>query len=115
MRRIRVLRSVSMLGLSMLSIFTVAAVNAQSTDTTTSIYVPNINPQMPDFLQPIVSRGLGLLYAIGWIVLIAAGIYGAIELARGDSEKGKKALGGAIIGAIILAILPLFIKWLLGG
>ena len=89
------------------------AVHAQTT--TTSPYIPELQPQVPDFLQPIISRGLGLLYAIGWIVVIGAGIYGAIEWARGDSEKAKKILGGVIIGGIILAILPMFIKWLLGG
>jgi hypothetical protein len=95
---------------------TPVAVHAQSTNTTTtSPYIPNIAPQIPDFLKPIVERGLGLLYAIGWVVVIGAGIYGAIEWARGDSEKGRKVLGGVIIGAIILAILPMFIKWLLGG
>jgi hypothetical protein len=88
-------------------------VHAQTNST--SPYIPGLQPQVPDFLQPIISRGLGLLYAIGWIVVIGAGIYGAIEWARGDSEKGRKVLGGVIIGAIILAILPMFIKWLLGG
>jgi len=90
----------------------VATVYAQ---TTTSPYIPELRPEVPDFLKPIVERGLGLLYAIGWVVVIGAGIYGAIEWARGDSEKGRKVLGGAIIGAVILAILPMFIKWLLGG
>jgi hypothetical protein len=89
-----------------------AAVYAQ---TTTSPYIPELRPEVPDFLKPIVERGLGLLYAIGWVVVIGAGIYGAIEWARGDSEKGRKVLGGAIIGAVILAVLPMFIKWLLGG
>jgi hypothetical protein len=66
---------------------------------------------LPDFLKPIVERGLNLLYALGWIVVIAMFIYGAIVWARGDSEMGKKIIGGAII----LAIAPLFIRWLLGG
>jgi hypothetical protein len=95
-----------------LSTLPVAIVHAQ---TTTSPYIPELRPEVPDFLKPIVERGLGLLYAVGWVVVIGAGIYGAIEWARGDSEKGRKVLGGAIIGAVILAILPMFIKWLLGG
>jgi hypothetical protein len=100
------------LAVAMLSVAPVA-VHAQTT--TTSPYIPELQPQVPDFLKPIVERGLGLLYAIGWVVVIGAGIYGAIEWARGDPEKAKKILGGVIIGAIVLAILPMFIKWLLGG
>jgi hypothetical protein len=99
--------------MAVLSAVPVAAVHAQTT--TTSPYIPELQPQVPDFLKPIVERGLGLLYAVGWIVVIGAGIYGAIEWARGDPEKAKKILGGVIIGAIVLAILPMFIRWLLGG
>ena len=90
-----------------------AAVYAQTT--TTSPYIPELQPQIPDFLKPIVERGLGLLYGLGWVVVVGAGIYGGIEWARGDPEKAKKILGGVIIGGIILAILPMFIRWLLGG
>ena len=111
--RPRLLKALA-LTMAVLSATPVAAVHAQ-TSNSTSPYIPGLQPQVPDFLQPIISRGLGLLYAIGWIVVIGAGIYGAIEWARGDSEKGRKVLGGVIIGAIILAILPMFIKWLLGG
>jgi len=117
MPRIKALRPVSMLMLSMSSLFTAAVVNAQTTNTTTtSIYMPNINPQIPDFLRPIVEKGLGLLYAIAWVgVLIGIGI-GVVEIVVfRDVEKGKKTLAYAILGAIILAILPLFIRWLLGG
>ena len=90
-----------------------AAVYAQTT--TTSPYIPELQPQIPDFLKPIVERGLGFLYGLGWVVVIGAGIYGGIEWARGDPEKAKKILGGVIIGGIILAVLPMFIRWLLGG
>jgi hypothetical protein len=89
-----------------------AAVYAQ---TTTSPYIPELRPEVPDFLKPIVERGLNLLYGLGWLVVIGMFIYGGIEWARGDAEKGKKIIGGAIIGAIILAVAPLFIRWLLGG
>jgi len=81
---------------------------------TTTIPV-DIKPQVPDFLKPIVERGIGLLYAVGWIAVIGFGIYGAIEWARGDPEKGKRVLGGVVAAAIILAILPMFIGWLVGG
>lgn len=95
-----------------LGILPVAVVHAQ---TTTSPYIPELRPEVPDFLKPIVERGLNLLYGLGWFVVIAMFIYGGIEWARGDAEKGKKIIGGAIIGAIILAVAPLFIRWLLGG
>ena len=93
-----------------LSTLPVATVHAQTTT-----YIPELRPEVPDFLKPIVERGLNLLYGLGWFVVIGMFIYGGVEWARGDAEKGKKIIGGAIIGAIILAVAPLFIRWLLGG
>jgi hypothetical protein len=40
---------------------------------------------------------------IGWIAVAAAFILGAIEFARGDSEKGKKYVVGTVIAAVIMA------------
>jgi hypothetical protein len=111
--RPRLLKALA-LTMAVLSATPVAAVHAQ-TSNSTSPYIPELRPEVPDFLKPIVERGLNLLYGLGWFVVIAMFIYGGIEWARGDAEKGKKIIGGAIIGAIILAIAPLFIKWLLGG
>jgi Na+-driven multidrug efflux pump len=43
-------------------------------------------------------------------------IYGAVDIkwAREDREKGRRMIGYVIMLSIILAILPLFIRWLLG-
>jgi len=98
--------------LALLLILSAPAAHAQTTTTTLPI---EVKPELPEFLKPIVERGIGLIYAIAWVVVIGAGIYGALEWARGDSEKGKKILGGVIVAAVILAVLPMFISWLLGG
>jgi len=50
----------------------------------------------------------------GWIAVVAAFIVGAIEFARGDSERGKKYVTGAIIGAIIMAFYTAIITGLIG-
>lgn len=44
----------------------------------------------------------------------AAFIIGAIYFAMGDSEKGKKYVAGAIIGAIIMAFYTAIITGLMG-
>jgi len=98
--------------LALLLILSAPAAHAQTTTTTLPI---EVKPELPEFLKPIVERGIGLLYAIAWIAVIGFGIYGALEWARGDPEKGKKILGGVVAAAIILAILPMFIGWLVGG
>jgi hypothetical protein len=50
----------------------------------------------------------------GWIAVAAAFILGAIEFARGDSEKGKKYVVGAVIAAVIMAFYTAIITGLIG-
>jgi hypothetical protein len=50
----------------------------------------------------------------GWIAVAAAFILGAIEFARGDNEKGKKYVVGAVIAAVIMAFYTAIITGLIG-
>ena len=49
-----------------------------------------------------------------WIAVAAAFIVGAIHFAMGDSEKGKRYVAGAIVGAIIMAFYTAIIAGLVG-
>jgi hypothetical protein len=51
---------------------------------------------------------------IGWIAVAAAFIVGAIHFAMGDSERGKRYVAGAIVGAIIMAFYTAIITGLIG-
>ncbi|MEM4847684.1 MAG: hypothetical protein QW794_08015 [Thermosphaera sp.] len=68
-----------------------------------------IRPEAPPGIGEMVQRLLNWLYWGAWIAVFGAGIYGALQWIMGDSEKGKKFLGGAIIGAVILAALTVLI------
>jgi len=50
----------------------------------------------------------------GWIAVAAAFIIGAINFARGDSEKGQKYVVGAIIGAIVMGFYTAITTGLIG-
>jgi hypothetical protein len=75
----------------------------------------SITPSLPEEAKTPVATVLGWLYMVGWLAVFGAGIFGAINLMRGDQDTGKKFLGGAIIGGIILAALPAIINTLSGG
>ncbi|MEM1842836.1 MAG: hypothetical protein QXL19_10715 [Ignisphaera sp.] len=75
----------------------------------------DVKPEAPPGIGTAVQRLLNWLYWGAWIAVFGAGIYGAIQWIMGDSEKGKKFLGGAIIGAIILAALTVLIPALVSG
>jgi membrane-anchored protein YejM (alkaline phosphatase superfamily) len=62
-----------------------------------------VTPSPPPGIGQAVSTLLTWLMWLGWIVVVAAFILGGMYLALGDSEKGKKYITGAIIGAIVMA------------
>jgi len=68
-----------------------------------------IKPEAPPGIGSMVQRLLNWLYWGAWIAVFAAGIYGVLQWVTGDAEKGKRFLGGAIIGAVILAALTVLI------
>jgi len=49
----------------------------------------------------------------GWIAVAAAFIIGVIKLRWGDSEKGRKYIVDAIIGAIVMAFYTAIITGLI--
>ncbi len=75
----------------------------------------DIKPEAPPGVGAMVQKLINWLYWGGWVTVFGAGIYGGLSIAMGDSEKGKKFLGGAIIGAIVLAALTVIIPALVSG
>lgn len=75
----------------------------------------NIQPEAPPGISTMVQRLINWLYWGAWVAVFGAGIYGGLSIAMGDSEKGKKLLGGAIIGAIVLAALTAIIPALVSS
>lgn len=73
-----------------------------------------ITPSPPPGVGGAVSRILSWVMWAGWITVAAAFIIGAIYFAMGDSERGKRYVGGAIIGAIIMAFYTAIISGLMG-
>jgi len=69
----------------------------------------NIQPEPPPGISTMVQKLINWLYWGAWVAVFGAGIYGGLSIAIGDSEKGKKFLGGAVIGAIVLAALTVII------
>lgn len=74
-----------------------------------------VTPQAPPGVGGAVSTLLSWLYWIAWVAVIGAGIFGGFKVATGDQESGKKYLGGAILGAIILSFLWVIIGDVVGG
>ena len=73
-----------------------------------------VAPSPPPGVGEAVSRILSWVMWIGWIAVAAAFIIGAIHFAMGDSEKGKRYVIGAIVGAIIMAFYTAIIAGLVG-
>jgi hypothetical protein len=73
-----------------------------------------VTPSPPPGVGQAVSTILSWLMWGGWIAVAAAFIIGAINFARGDSEKGQKYVVGAIIGAIVMAFYTAIITGLIG-
>jgi len=73
-----------------------------------------VSPSPPPGVGEAVSRILSWIMWIGWIAVAAAFIVGAIHFAMGDSEKGKRCVAGAIMGAIIMAFYTAIIAGLVG-
>jgi len=88
-------------------VFSVRVVLAQTPPVT-------VTPSPPPGVGEAVSRILSWVMWGGWIAVAAAFIVGAIYFAMGDSEKGKKYVAGAIIGAIIMAFYTAIITGLMG-
>ena len=72
-----------------------------------------VTPSPPPGIGKIVSTLLTRLMLIGWIVVVGVFIISGIYLALGDSEKGKKYISGAIIGAIIMILCTAIVNGLL--
>jgi hypothetical protein len=72
-----------------------------------------VTPSPPPDVGQAVSTILSWLMWCGWIAVAAAFIIGAINFARGDSEKGRKYVVGAIIGAIVMAFYTAIITGLI--
>ena len=68
-----------------------------------------IKPEAPPGIGSMVQRLLSWLYWCAWVAVFGSAVYGAIQWVMGDTEKGKRFLGGAIIGAVILAALTVLI------
>ncbi|MEM2863525.1 MAG: hypothetical protein QXW20_08460, partial [Ignisphaera sp.] len=69
----------------------------------------DIRPEAPPGIATMVQRLLNWLYWGAWIAVFGSAVYGVIQWVTGDAEKGKRFLGGAIIGAVILAALTVLI------
>jgi len=91
-----------------------SATSSSSATSTANIF--ELRPGTPDFVKPIIEKLAWLLYWLCWVIATIMGVYRVINIkwARGDPEKGKKMIGEAIIVALILAVLPVIIRWLLG-
>lgn len=73
-----------------------------------------VTPSPPPGVGQAVSTILSWIMWGGWIAVAAAFILGAIEFARGDSEKGKKYVVGAVIAAVIMAFYTAIMTGLIG-
>jgi len=72
-----------------------------------------VTPTPPPGIGGAVSTLLSWLYWVAWVAVVGAGLFGGFKIATGDYEGGKKYLGGAIAGAVILAFLWAIIGGLL--
>lgn len=72
-----------------------------------------VTPSPPPGVAEPIQRLLSWLMWIGWIVVAAAFIVGAIYIVIGDSERGKKYVFSAIIGAITMAFYSAIISGLI--
>jgi len=79
-----------------------------------SRYMSQQRPSPPPGVGQTVSTILSWIMWGGWIAVAAAFILGAIEFARGDNEKGKKYVVGAVIAAVIMAFYTAIITGLIG-
>ncbi|MEM4546987.1 MAG: hypothetical protein QW328_09565 [Nitrososphaerota archaeon] len=73
-----------------------------------------VTPSPPPGISEPIQRLLSWLMWIGWIIVAGAFIVGAIHFVMGDTEKAKKYIIGAIIGAIIMAFYTAIIAGLIG-
>ncbi len=73
-----------------------------------------VTPSPPPGVGQAVSTILSWLMWGGWVAVAVAFIVGAINFARGDSEKGQKYVVGAIIGAVVMAFYTAIITGLIG-
>ncbi len=103
MSRRGIVRAAVLLSLAVTGILPAAAVDI------------TITPSLPAEAQQGISTVLGWLYLVAWFAVFGAGVWGVFNLVRGDQDAGKKYLGGAIVGAIVLAALPSLINSLTGG
>jgi hypothetical protein len=72
-----------------------------------------VTPSPPPGIGDVVNKLLTWAMYIDWIAVAAAFILGAIEFTSGGSEKGKKYITSATIGAIILAFYSAIITGLI--
>lgn len=105
------LRGASVAGLVATLLLT-QAVSYGETQTTPPV---SIQPEAPPGIGAMIQRLINWLYWGAWVAVFGAGIYGGLNIAMGDSERGKKFLGGAIVGAMVLAALTVIIPALVGG
>ncbi len=73
-----------------------------------------VTPSPPPGIAEAIQRLLSWLLWIGWVIVAAAFIVGAIYIVMGDGERGRKYLFGAIIGAIVMAFYGAIISGLIG-
>ncbi|WP_171770371.1 hypothetical protein [Thermosphaera aggregans] len=73
-----------------------------------------VTPSPPPGVGLAVSTVLSRLMWGGWITLVVAFIIGAINFARGGSEKGEEYVAGAIKGAVAMAFYTAVITGLIG-
>lgn len=74
-----------------------------------------ITPAPPPGIGDAVTTMLSWLYWIAWVAVVGAGLFGGFKIATGDYENGKKYLGSAIVGAVILAFLWAILGGILGS
>jgi len=75
----------------------------------------SIEPQAPTEVAQGFTTVVGWGYWIAWIAVFGVTVFGAINVARGDTEGDKKYLIGGIVAAIILGALTAILNALSGG
>ncbi len=73
-----------------------------------------VTPSPPPGIAEAIQRLLSWMLWIGWAVVAAAFVVGAIYIVIGDGERGRKYLFGAIVGAIVMAFYSTIISGLIG-